>query len=427
MMKISGSLPSLLLPLFLATLFVTAGQSGAAQTIELVTPIEGVAGVDYHIVNYVDHDTSEGIKDFRCGTKTYDGHEGTDFSLESFRRMDSGVAILAAADGRVTQVIDSLYDRNKVSIIERGFGNWIEIEHADGWYTYYAHLRTGSAVVEVGDLVQAGEKIAEVGSAGNSTDPHLHFEVWRVTPVLHDPFGPGDCGAAHTLFTDQKGYATDYDLRDVGLLDFIPTLDTLRERPAEPTVFDEPAEVVAFWAMQVGLEAGSVMKVVWERRSDNVVWFSYEADALVRDFWYHYFWTWIDMPSDDEYRVRYLIDDREVYRRDFDVGGVSSVGEAMSDRGQRLRGYSIADIGENTSIVIISLTEEGEATGTSADGFSFTLFDIEGRNVGDVTTVSTHPGRILVDLYGMDLPYGGYILRIDGPHGAAAFPVICGR
>ncbi|MBN2191708.1 MAG: M23 family metallopeptidase [Polyangiaceae bacterium] len=44
--------------------------------------------------------------------------------------------------------------------------------------TRYDHLRNGSIVVEPGQIVRRGDKIAEVGSAGNSTGPHLRFEVW---------------------------------------------------------------------------------------------------------------------------------------------------------------------------------------------------------------------------------------------------------
>lgn len=410
----------------LPVLFLAAFSTTSGQMIELVTPIEGIPEVDYHIVNYVDHDSGSGIADFRCGSKTYDGHEGTDFTLKSFRQMDSGVAILAAASGRVTRLVDTLFDRNKVSVVSRGFGNWIEIRHPDGWYTYYAHLKTGSAVVEVGDSVTAGEKIAEVGSSGNSSDPHLHFEVWRLVPTLYDPYGPGACSEDSTLFVDPVRYSTDYAMIDHGLLDFIPTLDTLRERPAEPETFDEPAEVVAFWAHQVGLPAGSRISLVWERRSDDVLWFRYDAEALDRDFWYHYFWSWINMPSDDEYRVRYLVDDREVLRRDFDVGGATSVEEGRPDAGTSLQGYELADIGENYSIITIRPLENGTSISDDLTDLRLTLFDIEGRHVADLSPTSVAPGFTLVSMHGVAPTFGAYILRVDGPHGTMAIPVHAG-
>lgn len=58
-----------------------------------------------------------------------------------------------------------------------GFGNHVMIEHQDGNYTVYAHLYEDSITVKEGDSVIAGEVIAKVGNTGNSTGPHLHFEV----------------------------------------------------------------------------------------------------------------------------------------------------------------------------------------------------------------------------------------------------------
>lgn len=56
-----------------------------------------------------------------------------------------------------------------------GYGNLVEIEHADGRRTRYAH--TDRILVTVGDAVQDGQPIATVGSTGRSTGPHLHFEI----------------------------------------------------------------------------------------------------------------------------------------------------------------------------------------------------------------------------------------------------------
>ena len=56
-----------------------------------------------------------------------------------------------------------------------GYGKWIEVKHADGSRTRYPHLN--SRGVQVGAQVAAGQVIGKVGSTGNSTGPHLHFEV----------------------------------------------------------------------------------------------------------------------------------------------------------------------------------------------------------------------------------------------------------
>jgi len=53
------------------------------------------------------------------------------------------------------------------------------IDHGSDIWTLYGHIRNGGIFVKVGDTVKKGQKIAEVGSTGRSTGPHLHFEVRR--------------------------------------------------------------------------------------------------------------------------------------------------------------------------------------------------------------------------------------------------------
>ncbi len=67
-----------------------------------------------------------------------------------------------------------------------GYGNVVEVRHAGGWKSVYGHLRGYS--VREGDRVAAGGKIAEVGSTGRSTGPHLHFELRREDGTV-DPKG----------------------------------------------------------------------------------------------------------------------------------------------------------------------------------------------------------------------------------------------
>ena len=55
------------------------------------------------------------------------------------------------------------------------FGNYIEIDHGNGYKTAYAHLSRRH--VKVGDRVIRGQKIGQVGNTGKSTAPHLHYEI----------------------------------------------------------------------------------------------------------------------------------------------------------------------------------------------------------------------------------------------------------
>jgi murein DD-endopeptidase MepM/ murein hydrolase activator NlpD len=67
-----------------------------------------------------------------------------------------------------------------------GYGAWVKLRHADGTVTLYGHVNT--TLVSVGERVMAGDQIATMGNRGNSTGPHLHFEVLlggteRIDPV----------------------------------------------------------------------------------------------------------------------------------------------------------------------------------------------------------------------------------------------------
>ncbi|CEH27608.1 Peptidase, M23 family [Aneurinibacillus migulanus] len=70
-----------------------------------------------------------------------------------------------------------------------GYGNAVVVYHGNGISTLYGHIRHGGIVVEVGQDVTVGQKIAEIGSTGRSTGPHLHFEVivdgQKVDPLMY--------------------------------------------------------------------------------------------------------------------------------------------------------------------------------------------------------------------------------------------------
>jgi murein DD-endopeptidase MepM/ murein hydrolase activator NlpD len=86
-------------------------------------------------------------------------HYGIDLAASA------GTPIYAAASGKVTY---SGYNSG-------GYGNLVIIEHSDGSETYYAHCQ--SLYAQVGQSVMKGQNIATVGSTGNSTGNHIHFEI----------------------------------------------------------------------------------------------------------------------------------------------------------------------------------------------------------------------------------------------------------
>lgn len=91
----------------------------------------------------------------------------------------NGIDLIKAGGGASgTPVVASR--SGTVEVVQRsssGYGNMVLINHGDGYKTRYAHMISGSITVRVGDYVEAGRTIGRVGSTGNSTGPHLHFEV----------------------------------------------------------------------------------------------------------------------------------------------------------------------------------------------------------------------------------------------------------
>lgn len=98
-------------------------------------------------------------------------HKGIDIAAPA------GTPVRAAAAGKVI-----------FSGRAGGYGNVVAIDHGNGFTTRYAHNQT--LLVSIGETVKVGQEIAQVGSTGRSTGPHLHFEVLREGQAV-DPLAMG--------------------------------------------------------------------------------------------------------------------------------------------------------------------------------------------------------------------------------------------
>lgn len=185
-----------------------------AGAFELLQPVDCTLGETCYIQQYFDHDPGPGSTDFSCGPLAYDGHTGTDFALPTRRAMQSGVAVLSAASGRVARVREGVEDFAPV-VHGKECGNAVVIEHGRGWETQYCHLKKGSITVKPGDVLRAGTQLGMIGQSGAADFPHLHLSV-RHDGIELDPFSPeaAACGAA-----DDDLWAKDLPIQPGGLLD----------------------------------------------------------------------------------------------------------------------------------------------------------------------------------------------------------------
>ncbi|MDD2409856.1 MAG: M23 family metallopeptidase [Bacilli bacterium] len=91
--------------------------------------------------------------------------------------VESGtINIVAARNGIVEKVVSDCTMADGLSCGGK-YGNYVVLSHGDGNYTYYAHLHEGTIKVSQGQSVEQGQVLGKMGSTGNSTGPHLHFEI----------------------------------------------------------------------------------------------------------------------------------------------------------------------------------------------------------------------------------------------------------
>lgn len=178
-------------------------------------PQAGIIGQDLYVTNYLDLDPGPAVRDWSCGSHSYDGHTGQDSIVRSFREVRIGVPVFAALDGRVRSVQHAVGgDFNWGATVSR-FDNHIVLDHGDGQESVYGHLMRSSIRVKTGQWVPAGTQIALTASSGNSSWPHLHFTV-RQDFDPYEPFA-GPCRAGASGWAAQPEIRGDAYVGDVAL------------------------------------------------------------------------------------------------------------------------------------------------------------------------------------------------------------------
>jgi len=133
-----------------------------------------------------EHSYLDPHKRFFAETFAYDfvqiGANGKSFQHEGKTNLDYyayGKKVLAAKDGTVVSVRSDVGENMPGETINTAIpgGNVVIIDHGNGQYGYYAHLKPSNTAIKVGARVKAGDPIGEVGNSGDSTEPHLHFHI----------------------------------------------------------------------------------------------------------------------------------------------------------------------------------------------------------------------------------------------------------
>ena len=203
------------LVVLLAACVLSALTPAAAQApapLRLALPIACEPGKTCEIQSYMDRQPGPGVRDYRCNAQTYENHMGTDIRLMDMAAQRRGVAVLAAAPGRVFRVRDGVPDRVLGQGVldqndPQGCGNAVVIDHAGGWRTSYCHMARGSVLVKPGDTVTTGQPLGKVGLSGLTEFPHVHLDVQhdgqRVDPFAPDMSNPGACQRQASLWAPE--------------------------------------------------------------------------------------------------------------------------------------------------------------------------------------------------------------------------------
>jgi len=179
-------------------------------------PIGATQWQDSPVTGFVDVKAGVGAMDFEGTNFTYDFHTGHDMIIRGFAEQEIGVPVFAALDGIVTFAVDGNPDHNVNH--EPTPPNYVVIDHGTGQSVTYMHLKKDSVVVSVGQHVNAGEQIGQIGSSGNSTGPHLHFQSMLDGKTYEPSTGvgnPGESGWEHQIPIRRDLYLLDFNVTNV--------------------------------------------------------------------------------------------------------------------------------------------------------------------------------------------------------------------
>lgn len=256
------------LGLFISLLPIITAQAAPP---ELSLPVDCKIGETCWLTNFVDRDPGPGHQDYRCGSLSYNTHKGTDIALANDAVMQAGVSVLAVASGRVVRVRDgeprsTLKDLQSATALRgQECGNGIVIDHGDDWTTQYCHMMAGSLNVAVGDTVQRGDKLGNVGRSGRTEFPHIHLTVRKSKAVI-DPF-TGDsntrqCNTAPNLkslwatpLKESLAYPGPQPFH-LGFSSNTPKVDDVRAGKLSKTEFDVTSPALVFWMEAYSLLQG---------------------------------------------------------------------------------------------------------------------------------------------------------------------------
>lgn len=184
--------------------------------------------IDYAIVDL----NAKPVVDLKARTvATFKGDPKQNASYMAFDQ-----PILAVADGTVVRVVSDMPDIEPRTLpkdlkLDDFGGNRVVVDIGDGVFAFFAHLKQGSPTVKVGDRVTRGQVVGRLGNSGNTSEPHLHFQLSRAAASLSGDNVPFEIDS----FTFLGNLSPD------GLVNPTPAGPRTDELPLEDSVTSYPA------------------------------------------------------------------------------------------------------------------------------------------------------------------------------------------
>lgn len=300
----------------------------------------------YGISNFIDVDPTGGIKDFNCGTRTYDGHKGTDIFTAPFwwKKMDeNSVEIVAAADGILVDRQASIPDTSCANCPAvnppPGCYNWnaVYLQHADGTLSIYGHMKKNSLTTkQYGDPISKGEFLGIVGSSGNSSGPHLHFEVWSdtfFTKLLSPWEGPCNPDGNLSMWESQQPYFNPQIIKVISgtaLPEVKSCYGGKAEETFEKTSFALGQETVYLTSYVRDNYVGGPIYKLWLYKPDGSIKYNWTLNPFNGSYpWAYFYYTFppsdINEAGNWKFRLVYNTDTTDVTFQVFDVAPLDLV------------------------------------------------------------------------------------------------------
>lgn len=364
----------------------------------------------YGISNYVDQNNTSALLDYNCGQRTYNGHKGTDIYTWPFGwyKMDNNqVEIIAAAPGVITYRNDGQFDRS--CAMNGNQWNAVYVRHIDGSIAWYGHLKKNSVTSKgVGDSVALGEYLGVLGSSGNSTGPHLHFEVYNNSSQLIDPW-QGTCNSLNpqSWWGPQKPY-------------FEPKINALKTN-ARPPVFPtcptqeilntqsnfNPGDSIFFIPYYADQAAGLVTQFTLFY-PNNTVWDSW-SHSSPQYYGSSYWWWWNIIPANapfGTYKFRAVFNG-VTYETNFDVG-LTGIQNITSDIPER---YSLSQNYPNPFNPETKIKFD-VPSGVNSN-VKLSIFNVAGQEVEVLVNETLAPGTYQYTFSGSNLASGMYFYKLQ--------------